>query len=254
MRPVSPVRLARLCANSRSVCSSGVVFFHFLHQNQTRCRAIERWKLLVVVSVIFVVQRIPDRGLRNYESLRRKDSIPCETIHPIASHLSRSTGLAPVGGQCMGLQQFPTTQLTLYWLSTRSTVVSLGSNLKTCFRSAGPSTASSRAQSISSGSRTSRRPAGCSMVQGSTRMGALGSVDRVERAAARSPLRTLRCLNVTQQGAQQLSPSHTYAAALMHAAFRIIEGRFAASNLKKPSSLPSCLPAEHWLGFCTLCA
>lgn len=36
--------------------------------------------------------------------------------------------------------------------------------------------------------------------------------------------------HVTQQGAQQLSPSHTYAAALMHAVFRIIDERFAASK------------------------
>lgn len=38
--------------------------------------------------------------------------------------------------------------LTSYWSSIRKTVVSLGSNLKTCFKSAGPNIASSRAQSI----------------------------------------------------------------------------------------------------------
>lgn len=193
----------------------------------------------------------PDRGLRNHESLRRKDPIPCETILPIASLLSRSTGLAPGGYQHMVFLRVSATQLTLYWLSTRSTVVSLGSNLKTCFRSSGPSTASSRAQSISSGLRTSRRPAGCSMVQGSTRMGALGVGRRSGAGGSQITATNCEVPHVTQQGAQQLSPSHTHAAALMHAVFRIIDGRFAAS--KSPAVCPSRLPTEHWLGICTLC-
>lgn len=178
------------------------------------------------------MQITPDRGPRKHEALRRTGSIPCETIPPIAFLLLRSTGLAPGGCQHMVFLQFSATQLTLYWLSTRSTVVSLGSNLKTCFRSAGPSTASSRAQSISSGSRTSRRPAGCSMVQGAPGWGLWGRSTEWRGTWGGSQITATNSEvpHVTQQGAQQLSPSHTYAAALMHAVFRIIDGRLAASK------------------------
>lgn len=146
------------------------------------------------------------------------------------------------------------TQLTLYWLSTRTTVVSLGSNLKTCFRSAGPSTASSRAQSISSGSRTSRRPAGCSMVRGVPGWGALGSVDGVERHLGRQPDHRYEL-----RGASRYTAGGAAAKPLTHICSctnvcSIPNHRWALCSLKKPSGMPSCLPTEHWLGICTLCA
>lgn len=153
MRPVSPVRLARL--RVITLVSMLRVPWVFVPHMRTKPDAVpsmggSSWSWSV---------KIP-RGLsensKDNGRLRRKSSLPCETIPPSPFHLSMSTEMAPIGHQHNSCDHY-SIPLTLYWLRTRSTVVSFGSNLKTCFKSAGPRTASSRAQSISTDPHTSGR-------------------------------------------------------------------------------------------------
>ena len=140
------------CYNT-SQYAAGTLGFRSSHENQARCRAINGWQLLVMVSED---SPGPSGNAKDNGRLRPKDSLPCETIPPSPFHLSMSTEMAPIGHQHNSCDHFAI-PLTLYWLRTRSTVVSFGSNLKTCFKSAGPRTASSRAQSISKDPHTSGR-------------------------------------------------------------------------------------------------
>lgn len=137
---------------------------------------------------------------QNHETLRRNDFLPCETIPPSPSLLSRSIATAPTECQHGRFLRSAHIQLTLYRLRTRSTVVSLGSNLRTCFKSAGPSTASSRAQSMSDLLHSSGRVD--AQYSRTHPDGTLKSVDREGRAAARSQLGFSTCLTLHNRGAQ----------------------------------------------------